>query len=92
MGFLPESIQAELELLRISRKSVCYCRGDLEPQTLGDQTIAESADGKYDTEAAAENVHLATETSSPDLLLDLSALATLEVHKLLLERCCSMDD
>ena len=81
-----------LELVRISRLNVCHCKGDLEPQTRGSQTIAESAEPKYDTEAASENVHLATETSSPDMRLDLSVLATLKVDQLLLELCCSMDD
>jgi hypothetical protein len=42
--------------------------------------------------AADENVHLATKTSSPDMLLDLSALATLKVDQRLLELCCYMDD
>jgi len=60
--------------------------------TRGNHAIAESADAKYDTEAADENVHLATETSSPDMLLDLSVLATLKVDQFLRELCCSMDD
>ena len=81
-----------LERVRISRLNVCHCKGDFEPQTRGNQTIAESAEPKNDTEAASENFHLVTGTSSPDTLLDLSVLANLKVHQLLLERCCSMDD
>ena len=54
--------------------------------------MTENDEPKYDSEAADENVHLATKTSSPDMLLDLSALATLKVRQILLERCCSMDD
>jgi hypothetical protein len=54
--------------------------------------MAESAEPKYDTEAASDSVHLVAETSSPDMLLDLSVLATLKVDQLLHELCCSMDD
>ena len=53
--------------------------------------MAEIAEPKHDTEATDENVHLVNETSPSDSLLVLSALATLKVHRILLERCCSMD-
>ena len=81
-----------LELVRISRLNVCHYKGDFEPQTRGNHAMAEIAEPKYDTEAANENVHLVTQTLSPDLLFDLPAEATLKVDQLLLELCCSMDD
>jgi hypothetical protein len=62
-----------LELVRISRLNVCHRRDDLEPQIRGNHAMAESAEPRYDTEAPSENVHLATETSSPDLAPDLPA-------------------
>ena len=49
-----------LELVRISRLNVCHCKGDLEPQTRGNQAMAESAEPRYDSEAISENVRLAT--------------------------------
>ena len=81
-----------LELVRISRLNVCHYKGDFEPRTRGNHAMAESAEPKYDTEAASDSVHLVAETSSPDMLLDLSVLATLKVDQLLHELCCSMDD
>jgi hypothetical protein len=60
-----------LELVRISRLNVCHYKGDFEPQTRGNHAMAEIAEPKYDTEAANENVHLVTETSSPALVPDL---------------------
>jgi hypothetical protein len=60
-----------LDPVRIFELNECHRKGDFEPQTRGNQTIAESAEPKYDSEAASENVHLATETSSTDTLLDL---------------------
>ena len=76
-----------LELVRISRLNVCHRRGDFEPQARGNQTIAESAEPKYDTEAADENVHLATETSSPALVPDLPAPNPSPAHQIQL--CCT---
>jgi hypothetical protein len=81
-----------LKRLRISKPNVCHRSGDFEPRTRGNHAMAESAEPKYDTEAASDSVHLVAETSSPDMLLDLSALATLKVDQRLLELCCYMDD
>ena len=85
MGIPPELSPDHAELLQISWLNVCHRRDDLEPQTLGDQTIAESAEPKYDTEAASENVHLVTQNLSPDLVPDLPAPETESVN--LLQLC-----
>jgi hypothetical protein len=52
-----------LELVRIFKLNECHRRDDFEPQTRGSQTIAESAEPKYDTEAASESVHLVATAS-----------------------------
>ena len=80
-----------LELVRISSLNVCHRRGDFEPRTRGNHAMAESAEPKYDTEAACENVHLATETSSPDLLLVRPALVTRKGY-LISIRLCRVED
>ena len=62
-----------LELVRISRLNVCHRRDDLESPSTRKPSDRRERRIKYDAETADENVHLATETSSPDVLLDLSA-------------------
>ena len=62
-----------LELVRISKLNVCHRRGDFEPQTRGNQTIAESAEPKYDSKAADDSVHLVAENQSLALVPDLPA-------------------
>ena len=76
-----------LELVRIFELNECHRRGDLERQTRGNHEIAENAEPKYDTEAADENVHLVDETSSYDMLLDLSAPNPSPAHQIQL--CCT---
>jgi len=48
--------------------------------------MAESEKPKYDAETADENVHLATETSSPALVPDLPAPNPSPAHQIQL--CC----
>ena len=62
-----------LELVRIFELNVCHRRDDLEPPSTRKPSDRRERRIKYDAETADENVHLATETSSPDVLLDLSA-------------------
>ena len=50
-----------LEMVRIYRLNVCHRRGDFEPQTRGNHAMAESAEPKYDTEAASDSVQLVAE-------------------------------
>ncbi len=63
MGIPPELSPDHAELLQISRQNECHGRGDFEPQTRGNQTIAERAEPRYDSEAADENVHLVATAS-----------------------------
>ena len=63
-----------LELVRrISKPNVGHCRDDIEPPSTRKPSDRRERRIKVQHEAADENVHLATETSSPDMLLDLSA-------------------
>ena len=50
-----------LELVRIFELNECHRSGDLEPQIRGNHAIAESAEPKYNTEAAFDSVHLVAE-------------------------------
>ena len=64
-----------LELVRISRLNVCHRRDDLESPSTRKPSDRRERRIKYDAETADENVHLATETSSPALVPDLPAAA-----------------
>jgi hypothetical protein len=50
-----------LELVRIFELNECHRRGDFEPRTRGNNTMAESAEPTYVAEAAFDSVHLVAE-------------------------------
>lgn len=81
-----------LERVRIYRLNVCHRKGDFEPQTRGNQTIAESAEPKYDTEATSDRVHLVAENRVTRLASRPVSTGNPESPPTPLERCCSMDD
>ena len=64
-----------LELVRIFELNVCHRRDDLESPSTRKPSDRRERRIKYDAETADENVHLATETSSPALVPDLPAAA-----------------